>query len=125
MPATEARQDAQARQTEAKQQRAAERRAAELESDRRELVKVATRLKTPQTERDLRGHVSFQGQRFKRAIASLAEEGILQATDIEKANKHTYPGWKLRGESTEEVKPTEESKPSETAEESKPLVTTG
>jgi hypothetical protein len=125
MPAADARKESDSRQVEAKRQRAAERAAAVLESDRKELVKVATRLKTPQTERDLRGNVSFQGQRFKRAIASLADDGTLEAADIEKANKHTYPGWKLRGTSTEETKPAEETKPSESTDQNKPLDTTG
>jgi hypothetical protein len=104
MPATEARQDADTRHEEAKRQRAEERAAATLDSDRKELVKVATRLKTPQTERDLRGSVSFQGGRFKRAVAGLAEDGILQPTEISKTNNHTYPGWKLR-QTTEEPNP--------------------
>lgn len=109
MPATEARQESDSRQQAAKQQRAAERKAAELESDRVELVKVATRMKTPQTERDLRAAVSCQGQRFKRALASLADDGTLQPDEITKSNKHTYPGWKLR----------------QTPDEAKPLAATG
>ena len=72
------------------------RAAAALEADRKELVKVATRLKTPQTETALRGAVSFQGQRFKAALASLADDGTLQPAEIVKGNNRAYPAWTLR-----------------------------
>ena len=95
-PASEARKDTQARQEQAKRDRAEARAAATLDGDRRELVKVATRLKTPQTERDLRANVPFQGNRFKLALTSLAEDGTMEPTELTKTNNHVYPAWKLK-----------------------------
>ena len=96
MPATDAREDADARRDAAKRQRTAQTAAVVLEADRNELVRVATRLKTPQTERDLRGNVSFQKDRFKKALASLVDDGNMQPTEIIKRNSQSYPAWKLR-----------------------------
>ena len=69
MPAAEARKDAEARKSEAQRQRADERAAADLEADRRQLVKVATRLKTPQTKTTLRENAGLgHGKRFDRTF---------------------------------------------------------
>ena len=104
MPATEARHDADTRQEDAKRQRAEERAAATLESDRRELVKVAARLKIPQTKSDLRALAAIGHGRFDRAFASLAADGTLQPAEITKGNNRTFEAWKLRTE-PDETKP--------------------
>jgi hypothetical protein len=98
MPATEARADSQARQEESRRQRADERAAAALDSDRREIVKAAARMKTPQTKRDLRTLAAVGHGRFDRAFASLAGDGTLQAAEITKGNNRIFEAWKLRDE---------------------------
>jgi len=105
MPASEARADAQARQDEAKRQKAEERATETLESDRKELVKVAARLKTPQTKTALRDRASLgHGKRFDRTFASLTDDGTFQPTEIIKGNNQPQPAWKLR-ETAEDTKP--------------------
>lgn len=105
MPANEAREDATARQEEARRQRAEERAAAALDSDRRELVKVLARMKTPQTKSDLRTLAAVgHGQRFDKAFASLVSDGTVEPTEIMKGNNRTWEAWKLRTE-PEETKP--------------------
>ena len=49
-----------------------------LDNDRRELVKVVARRKTPQTKTDLRERATLgHGQRFDRTFASLTDDGIV------------------------------------------------
>ncbi len=99
MPATEARRESDTRQTEAKQQRAAERAAATLDSDRRELVKILTKLKQPETKTVIRGRASFGRERFERAFASLAEDTTIRPVELTKGKgQHVYEGWRLRTE---------------------------
>ena len=71
MPATEARQDADTRQEQTKRQRADERAAAALDGDRRELAKILTKLKTPETKTAIRSRAPFGYQRFGRALPPL------------------------------------------------------
>jgi hypothetical protein len=101
----EARQDADNRKDEAKRQRATERKATELRRDREELVKVATRLKMPQTKTAIRGKAPLgHGVRFKRAWDSLVGDGTFEPTEIVKGNNKPVAAWKLR-ETSEETKP--------------------
>ena len=95
----EVRKDSQARQEETKRQRAEERAAATLDSDRRELVKVITKLKTPETKTAIRGRAPFGRERFERAFSSLAEDTTIRPVELTKGKgQHVYEGWRLRTE---------------------------
>jgi hypothetical protein len=96
MPATEAREEAATRQEESKRQRANERAAATLESDRREIVGMLAKSKAPETKTSLRARAPFGHGRFDRAFASLATDGTLQPTEVQKGNGRSYEAWELR-----------------------------
>jgi hypothetical protein len=99
MRGDEARQQVADRKQQAQREKAAE----TLEADRREIVGIVAKAKTPPTKTALRDHqVSFGHGRFERAFASLTNDGTLQLADVTKGNNRDYHGWKLR-EATEET----------------------
>jgi hypothetical protein len=96
-PATEARAESEVRQAEAKRLRADERAAATLDSDRKELVKILTKLARPETKTVIRGRATFGRERFDRAFVSLADDGIFRPVALTKGRgQHDYEAWRLR-----------------------------
>ena len=98
-PATEARQDADARREEAKRRRAEERTAAALDSDRKELVTILATAAQPQTKTEIRTRATFGYGRFNCAFASLVQDGTIEPKELTKGKgQHVYQGWTLRTE---------------------------
>ncbi|MEN6557313.1 MAG: AAA family ATPase [Thermoguttaceae bacterium] len=69
-----------------------------LDTDRREIVAVAVKLKAPESKTALRDRCQCGHARFGRAFASLVADGTLQAATVTKTNRQTYEGWKVRDE---------------------------
>jgi hypothetical protein len=69
-----------------------------LETDRREVVAAALKLKRPESKTGLRELSACGHTRFNRAFASLVADGTFQEATIDKPNGQKYPAWRLRDE---------------------------
>jgi hypothetical protein len=80
-----------------RQARAEERTAATLDSDRRALVKILTKLKSPETKTAIRARAAFGYERFGRAFANLVEDGTIRPVKLTKGKgQHVYEAWRLK-----------------------------
>ncbi len=98
MQPDEARQDAKSQEQTVQQQRHQAKAEADLEADRREIVAVVAKLKTPETKNGLRDRAFCGHARFDRAFASLTSDGTLEPGDVVKANGQNYAGWRLKND---------------------------
>ena len=69
---------------------------AALESDRRAIVGMMVKLKTPPTKTELRDRAPFGHGRFSRAFSSLVDDGTVEPLEIHKGNNRKYEAWTLR-----------------------------
>ncbi len=69
-----------------------------LDEDRQSIVNAAVKLAGPETKGGLRDRFGPGYRRFNIAFASLVADGTLVSGAVEKANGHTYEGWKVRDE---------------------------
>jgi hypothetical protein len=67
-----------------------------LASDRREIVDIAVKLKSPESKTALRERCQCGHARFGRAFATLVADDTLQEATVTKTNGQTYEGWKVR-----------------------------
>jgi len=82
----------------AKQAKQSAKRQSEIDSDRREIIQAAVKLRGAETKNGLRDRVGCGHRRFETAFASLVNDGILQSAPVTRTNGQKYEGWKARNE---------------------------
>jgi hypothetical protein len=96
--ASEARDDATAKQEQAKEAKRKSKADATLDDDRRAIVRAMAKM-TPDTQKAVKERVGIRADRFGHAWASLLDDGTIETgARVTKGNKQTYEAYRLRQE---------------------------
>ena len=95
-PGSEAREAVREAQQGAREAAKRAKQESELETDRREIVRIAREQNAPETKNGFRERFSGGHTRFALAFDSLTRDGTLQQANVDKGNGHTYQAWSLR-----------------------------
>ena len=97
MPASEARERAQATAEDRKARTAESKAEARLDADKRRIVKALAKFPNGETAKAIRERAGLSGTRFNPALAALLEDGDVVPIDIVKSNRQTpYEGYTLK-----------------------------